>query len=302
MLNKILKNIRNEYIRFLKREFVKYFGVNLDIEPFTNLFVKFWKSYYIENNLVISNRLEVLKENLDDESKFYADLLFKRYIELHPDSDFTNNAILKTNIYTDYELTLQKKYGNIKLSGLEYLPSTDYIEGKDIIDGGAFTGDSAIDFIKYNPNKIYSFEPTSESFNILNQIKNKNIIPIKKGLGEKNKTIKICYCGSGSTLLTSDAGSESIEIVTIDDFVEQNKLNPGLIKLDIEGYELEAIEGALKTIEKFKPLLIISIYHHPKDFFEIKPKIEQMDLGYKFTIRKLAPYCIFSEYALIGHL
>jgi len=179
MLNKILKNIRNEYIRFLKREFVKYFGVNLDIEPFTNLFVKFWKSYYIENNLVISNRLEVLKENLDDESKFYADLLFKRYIELHPDSDFTNNAILKTNIYTDYELTLQKKYGNIKLSGLEYLPSTDYIEGKDIIDGGAFTGDSAIDFIKYNPNKIYSFEPTSESFNILNQI--------------KNKTIKICY-------------------------------------------------------------------------------------------------------------
>jgi len=57
--------------------------------------------------------------------------------------------------------------------------------------------------------------------------------------------------------------------------------------MDIEGYELEAIKGSLNTIKKFKLILLISIYHSGKDFFEIKPLIESLNLGYKFKIRKL---------------
>jgi hypothetical protein len=41
------------------------------------------------------------------------------------------------------------------------------------------------------------------------------------------------------------------------------------------------------VIIKYKPILLISIYHNKKDFFEIKPLIESWNLGYTFKIRKL---------------
>ena len=44
------------------------------------------------------------------------------------------------------------------------------------------------------------------------------------------------------------------------------------------------MKGALETIKEQKPVLIISIYHNYSDFFEIKPMIEDLNLGYKFKI------------------
>jgi hypothetical protein len=59
-----------------------------------------------------------------------------------------------------------------------------------------------------------------------------------------------------------------------------------VIKLDIEGMELATIQGAKKTIVRDKPILLISIYHTPEDFFEIRPLIESWNLGYYFMVRE----------------
>jgi hypothetical protein len=81
---------------------------------------------------------------------------------------------------------------------------------------------------------------------------------------------------------------------------EENLENIGLIKLDVEGNELSSIKGAKKCIKKNKPILLISLYHTAKDFFEIKPMIEQMGLGYKFRIRKVTDEAI-KEIVLIAY-
>jgi hypothetical protein len=70
--------------------------------------------------------------------------------------------------------------------------------------------------------------------------------------------------------------------------------------MDIEGLESAAIHGAAETIKKFKPVLLISIYHTPDDFFSIKPFIEDLNLGYRFLIRKLSPKRLDAETMLIG--
>jgi hypothetical protein len=88
----------------------------------------------------------------------------------------------------------------------------------------------------------------------------------------------------------------------LDNFAQILKSDIGLIKLDIEGSELEAIKGALETIKKFKPILLISVYHRPEDFFFIKPLIDSLDLGYKFIIRKTSPFTITAETVLIGYV
>ncbi len=56
------------------------------------------------------------------------------------------------------------------------------------------------------------------------------------------------------------------------------------------------LSGAVETIKSQKPMLFISIYHSVEDFFEIKPWIENLDLGYKFEIIKEQPWTFYCRY------
>ncbi len=154
------------------------------------------------------------------------------------------------------------------------------LQGKDFIDVGAYIGDSALVLNNFYPRKLYAFEPIPENFqNLLKTInlnQLKNIVPIQKGLGDNNARLKLVKKDIISFI--DESGSEEVEIIKLDDFVKENSIQTGLIKLDVEGYELEVLKGAKETIKKFKPLLIVSVYHTGKDFFEIPLLLKK--LGY----------------------
>ena len=98
----------------------------------------------------------------------------------------------------------------------------------------------------------------------------------------------------------SKKGNQQIQITTIDNYVLENNLTVGLIKLDIEGYELSALIGAKNTIRKFTPVILISIYHNGKEFFETIDYIKKINPNYTFIIRHLNPLTEFIETCLIG--
>ncbi|WP_072216740.1 FkbM family methyltransferase [Campylobacter coli] len=166
------------------------------------------------------------------------------------------------------------------------------IHKKSIIDVGGYIGDSAIVFEKEFPySNIYCFEASQNNYNLLLKTlklnSSKKITVINKGLGSENKTIKLSFAGSCSTLCSEISDKyENIEIITLDDYVKTNDIEVGLIKVDIEGFEQDFLKGALETIKKHKPALILSIYHNIDDFFNIKPFIEQLNLGYTFQLIK----------------
>ncbi|MFL1781364.1 FkbM family methyltransferase [Candidatus Hepatincolaceae symbiont of Richtersius coronifer] len=116
------------------------------------------------------------------------------------------------------------------------------------------------------------------------------IIPINKGLSDN---YGIAYINdnkssTGSKLSNNTDGSK-IAVVSVDDFIKENNIKDlGLIHLDVEGLETKVIEGAKNVIAEYKPILLISIYHNPEDFFDLKPLIESWNLDYNFKIRKLA--------------
>lgn len=59
-----------------------------------------------------------------------------------------------------------------------------------------------------------------------------------------------------------NATLEKVEIITIDEIISSKKLKgPGFIKMDIEGAEMDALEGARNTLKTFKPSLAIAVYH-----------------------------------------
>jgi hypothetical protein len=126
----------------------------------------------------------------------------------------------------------------------------------------------------------------------------KKIIPIDTGVGEFSKTVK--YNPLGVSSYISEHGKSEMDIISIDEFVSKKKLTIGLIKMDIEGYELNALNGAKETIKKFKPVLLMAIYHNPEELFKTKHYIEEIMPDYEFRIKLLADIRPLAEIHLIA--
>lgn len=205
-------------------------------------------------------------------------------------------------IYNDYILPS----GHFEVSvfwyehGLKLLKSIENIYDKDVIDAGAYIGDSALILSKYFTGNIYSFEPDKENYNCLKrtlELNNKggNIIPVNMALTDFKGKINLYGSETDERLYSSTSVMETSPLVgterkstiyctTVDEYVETNQIKVGLIKTDVEGSEQNLLKGAIKTIRNQKPTMIISIYHNLNDFFEIKPWIENLQLGYKFRL------------------
>jgi hypothetical protein len=94
--------------------------------------------------------------------------------------------------------------------------------------------------------------------------------------------------GPGTRIVpkSSAVGAASVRTVAIDDVVERENLEQvDFVKMDIEGSELAALQGAEKTLRKFRPTLAVSVYHNLSDFWTIPRYLESLDLGYKFYLR-----------------
>lgn len=180
-------------------------------------------------------------------------------------------------------------------------PSNNAIKaqvGDIVIDAGGCWGDTALYFASEvgETGKVYSFEfiPT-------------NIEIMKKNLDQNPKlkeSIEVIanplWSSSGETMYYIDNGpasrisfekfpesnvqGETISI-SIDDFTERfdiQKIN--FIKMDIEGAEINALKGSIKSLKRFKPKLAISVYHNCDDLSNISEFINSLGLDYKLYL------------------
>lgn len=222
--------------------------------------------------------------------------------------EFYPNILYLRNSYCYNGFFLPIKHFEISVfwhkHGLDKLRNLTMLMDKNIIDVGAFIGDSAIVLSNYTNCKIYSFEAIGENYNLmLETIKLNNagkVIPIKKALGAESGSIKITRCGStSSAVMLHNADFEEVEIITLDSFVRENNIEVGFIKVDIEGFEMPFLQGALETIKSQKPTMLISIYHQASDFFDIKPFLDDLKLGYTFKIYKPIDFSVSGETCLL---
>jgi hypothetical protein len=62
------------------------------------------------------------------------------------------------------------------------------------------------------------------------------------------------------------------------------------IKMDIEGAELNALQGAEQSLRAFRPSLAISVYHRDDDWVTIPDYLDSLDLGYEFFLDHFTIY------------
>lgn len=166
-------------------------------------------------------------------------------------------------------------------------------KGDIVIDAGTWIGD----FAAYSAMKgatAYAFEPTQTTYNILLQTIELNkdlpgkIIPVNKGLSDKNAQLEILIEGDhsgGNTFLEKPGltytDSQAIEVVRLDDFVKQNNLSRvDFIKADIEGSERDMLAGAQETLKNFAPKLALCTYHLKDDPEVLEALIKQANPAY----------------------
>ena len=172
------------------------------------------------------------------------------------------------------------------------------------VDAGAYTGDTLKEFIQFSQNnfeQILSFEPFEECFSLLSQthqleLNNDSRVRLeKKALSCKDGFVSIDQSmGASSTIVGASGSIESasdlisskqpqmIETVRLDNVYLPNV---SFIKMDIEGSELDALNGAKETIKKYRPKLAICIYHKPEDLFVIPKWIMNLNLEYQYYMR-----------------
>ena len=130
---------------------------------------------------------------------------------------------------------------------------------------------------------VFSFEAHPETFKILefNLDLNKitNVIKCNFALGANNYQ-SVIYDNwqvnrGGASLIIKDIHSSSfpIEVKRLDDFLSK-EIKPKIIKVDVEGFELEVLKGAKEIISKCKPILIVELSSNRENSYEINELID----------------------------
>ena len=205
--------------------------------------IKYWYASYTlaKNDYVFAPRQ--LK------TKFYLPLV---------KTDFIQRGIFATKTYYEvFSLSFVTKEWN---GGA----ISTFIKERVVFDIGANIGNHTLYFLNECDAKyVYCFEPASDTFDMLK----KNI-----GINHLDNRVKLINAGvgassgfggvksvKGNTGFTKIEPSEngSIKILAIDEMDIPEPI--GLVKIDVEGFEVEVLRGMMETIKKFHPYIMIEI-------------------------------------------
>lgn len=175
--------------------------------------------------------------------------------------------------------------------GWQYFDYFQPHKGECFLDGGGLDGNTTIQFIKWSRGdfeNIYVFEPNPlEKENCRLQLETlpfPSIHFFDKALWNKDESLLFqAYADSRWDAHIDENGQYELKGVTVDSVLGNRKIS--FLKLDVEGAEEKALQGAKNHILAYRPRMAISIYHEPLDFIRIPLYLLSLIPDYCFAIR-----------------
>ena len=175
-------------------------------------------------------------------------------------------------------------------------------ENEIFVDCGAYNGNTIVQFIKETNGKyqkIYAFEPDERNIrmmkNTLDEYDTVNIEVYPYGVWDREETLRFrqpddelamnsSFVDTGYTP-ENEVDFTSLKVTSLD-LTLNIKENVSYIKMDIEGSELKALEGAKHIIQRHRPRLAISAYHLKDDIYKIPLYLKSLNPDYKIYFRQ----------------
>lgn len=227
-----------------------------------------------------------ITDTIDDISK-NEEQYIKAYELLEEDSKQIFIDLLLLRLTGDFTYM----FPHVQLSGQYFSNKIKWKEHPNVLDCGAFIGDTFLAFYSMGiiPGHYYLYELDDANYKkLLDNIKGKEnkVYPRKKGVAAEQTTLYYEALGDSSRLVPYET-DQKIEVVKIDEDV---KHPIDFIKMDIEGGEVPALEGARKIINQYHPTLAICIYHLKDDFWKIPLLIHELCPEYnRYWIEHYSP-------------
>ncbi|MHB8129588.1 MAG: FkbM family methyltransferase [Mobilitalea sp.] len=207
----------------------------------------------------------------------YAKEIINELIEM----GFPKTHIIECDRVFELEILFEAQYFDEEIIKPE--------DNEIFIDGGSYNLDTTILFQRWCNNKyekIYAFEPDLDNYNNCKRIlEEKHLDKVElyqAGLWSENTQLHFDAKGTSASTL-DDQGVIIVPVVSIDEILQGKRVS--FIKMDIEGAELKALEGARETILKYRPKLAICLYHKTEDIIEIPLYLRSLISDYKIYIR-----------------
>jgi len=161
-----------------------------------------------------------------------------------------------------------------------------------LVDGGGYDGDSIRSFLATFGSdgfrRIVSFEPDPANYAKLEQYvaglppeQRSRILPMAGALGDAHGVINVEAAGQPSSRV--GRGDHQVPCWMIDEMSDADGA-PGFIKLDVEGYELQALRGARQTLRSARPVVAACVYHVQNHLWEIPLALAAEAADYRYTL------------------
>ena len=163
----------------------------------------------------------------------------------------------------------------------------DVPENAVYCDLGAYNGDTVLEFFhscngRYK--KIIAFEPEKKNFQkLLRNTAQLNDIEYYNAAAWSQSCELNFSSGGGRQGAVSDKG-RAIRALSLDEALKGSRAD--IIKYDVEGADIEALNGSRSTIEIYSPKICTAAYHRPYDYFTLINHIDSIKKGYRFTLRQ----------------
>ncbi len=166
-----------------------------------------------------------------------------------------------------------------------------------IADIGANIGYYTLLFLRNNKSKVYSFEPSVREFQLLkkniqaNGVSNHCVLEqliVSNTMDDKTLHLSDLNFGTNTLYPSQDnvySKSITVKSTTLDDYANRKNIKINFIKLDVEGAELEVLEGAINVLLESKPHIFIEVWGSHKKYFSPendKVTLHLHNLGYLF--------------------
>ncbi|MDR0356171.1 MAG: FkbM family methyltransferase [Deltaproteobacteria bacterium] len=190
------------------------------------------------------------------------------------------------------------------LEQYSYGGAAEIREGDVFLDCGACCGETAVWAVNKGAGKVFAFEPNPEAHAYLLANAEKyglgRIFFVPAGVGAASSRMNmVMEAGNIGGARLTESSDGAVPVTALDDWCRENAVKPDFIKMDVEGWEMKALQGARQVITECRPRLAVCLYHRLADMWEIPLLLKEMAPEYRFWCRKNAPFAEFVLYASI---